>query len=138
MPGGYYFKALGQFADYRTRARRAEFWTYTIVAWLLEIFVFALTATVVNSAIDADTRTLHLDAVTPVGWVFLAATGATTVFVLVPFAAVAVRRMHDLGRSGWWALFLLFLPIVTYVMALFDGQPMTNKYGVDPKGRGLS
>jgi len=138
MPGGYYFKALAQWADYRTRARRAEFWTYTIVAWLLEIFVFALTATTVNSAIDQDTRALHLDEVTTVGWIFLAALAVTTVFVLVPFAAVAVRRMHDTGRSGWWAIFLLIVPIVTYIIALCDGQPITNKYGTDPKSRSQS
>ena len=137
MPGGYYFKALAQWADYRTRARRAEFWTYTVIAWLLEIFVFALTATTVHSAIDADNLTLDLGAVTTVGWIFLAALAVTTVFVLVPFVAVAVRRMHDTGRSGWWAIFLLFLPIVTYIIALFDGQPITNKYGTDPKGRTL-
>jgi len=137
MPGGYYFKALAQFADYRTRARRAEFWTYTIIAWLLEVFVLALTATAVNSAIDQDTAALHLDEVTTVGWVMLAALAVTTVFVLVPFVAVAVRRMHDLGRSGWWTIFLLIIPFVTYILALFDGQPMTNKYGPDPKGRSL-
>ena len=137
MPGGYYFKALAQWADYRTRARRAEFWTYTVIAWLLEIFVFALTATTVHSAIDADNLTLDLGAVTTVGWIFLGALAVTTVFVLVPFVAVAVRRMHDTGRSGGWAIFLLFLPIVTYIIALFDGQPITNKYGTDPKGRSL-
>lgn len=136
MPGGYFFKALSQWTDYRTRARRAEFWLFLVVAWLLEVFAVALTATVVNSAFDSDTMTLHTASVTTMGWIFIGVTFALWLVLLFPLLAVSVRRMHDLGRSGWWVLFLFFLPIVVWIMALFDGQPITNKYGPDPKGRG--
>jgi len=136
MPGGYFFKALGQWTDYEGRARRTEFWLYTVVAWLIEVFAVAITAMVVNDAFDYDTLALDTDALSSLGWVCLGVTAAIALVLFFPFLAVTVRRMHDLGRSGWWAIFLFFLPIVVWVMALFDGQPITNAYGPDPKGRG--
>ncbi|MGC4175392.1 DUF805 domain-containing protein [Demequina sp.] len=137
MPGGYFFKALGQWTDYRTRARRTEFWLFTLVAWLIEVFALAITAMVVNPALDSDTMTLAIDQVTLVGWICITVTFALAVVIFFPFLAVAVRRMHDLGRSKWWVLFFFTpLALVGWIMAMFDGQPTTNKYGPDPKGRG--
>jgi uncharacterized membrane protein YhaH (DUF805 family) len=49
--------------------------------------------------------------------------------VLVPGIAVAIRRMHDTGRSGWWIL----CPIVNFVFLCFDSQPNDNEYGPNPK-----
>ncbi len=49
--------------------------------------------------------------------------------VLIPGIAVAVRRMHDVGRSGWWIL----LPIVNFVFLCLDSQPNENEYGLNPK-----
>ena len=138
MPGGYFFKALSQWADYRTRARRAEFWNFVVIAWLLEVFAVALTATMINSAVDNETMTVDKNAITTLGWIFVWVTAALWLVLLFPLLAVSVRRMHDLGRSGAWVLFYFVpgLALVVWIMALFDGQPITNKYGVDPKGRG--
>jgi len=136
MPGGYFFKALGQWTDYGSRARRAEFWLYTLVAWLIEVFAVAITAMVVNSAIDSDAMTIDLGAVTLVGWICISVTLLLAVILFFPFLAVAVRRMHDIGRGKWWVLFFFIIPIVGWILALIDGQAMTNKYGPDPKGRG--
>lgn len=49
--------------------------------------------------------------------------------VLVPSIAVAVRRMHDIGRSGWWILF----PLVNLVFLCLDSEPGENEYGPNPK-----
>jgi len=55
---------------------------------------------------------------------------------LIPGIAVAVRRLHDAGRSGWWMLILLF-PILGALMFLFfmveDSQPAENRWGASPK-----
>lgn len=55
---------------------------------------------------------------------------------LLPGVAVAVRRLHDTGRSGWWLL-LSFLPIVGPLYLLFlyciDGDMGANRYGPSPK-----
>jgi len=136
MPGSYFFTALGRWNDFSSRARRAEFWGFVIVAWLLVMFALAITAIVLNSAIDSENMTIDTDAITLVGWICLAVTFALWLVLIFPMISVTMRRMHDLGRSGGWAIFLIVLPIVVWVMALFDGQPITNKYGPDPKGRG--
>jgi uncharacterized membrane protein YhaH (DUF805 family) len=58
--------------------------------------------------------------------------------VLLPTLAVAVRRLHDTGRTGWWLLIGL-LPIVgaivLLVFAVQDGNPGTNAYGPNPKAQ---
>ena len=79
---------------------------------------------------------IYLGAVTLVGWICITVTFAIAVILFFPFLAVAVRRLHDIGRGKWWVLFFFIIPIVGWILALIDGQPITNKYGPDPKGRG--
>lgn len=52
----------------------------------------------------------------------------------MPLIAVAIRRMHDIGKSGWYIL----IPIYNLTLFAKDGEPRTNKYGDDPKGRHAS
>jgi len=56
---------------------------------------------------------------------------------LVPSIALAVRRLHDTGHSGWWYLIVLtgIGAIVLLVWFCQDSQP-DNKYGPSPKGYG--
>ncbi len=49
--------------------------------------------------------------------------------VFLPATSVSVRRLHDVGRSGWWVL----VPFVSVVMCCFDSQEGQNKYGANPK-----
>jgi uncharacterized membrane protein YhaH (DUF805 family) len=49
--------------------------------------------------------------------------------MLAPSIAVAVRRMHDVGKSGWFVL----IPIYNLVLAVTEGNKRTNEYGPDPK-----
>jgi uncharacterized membrane protein YhaH (DUF805 family) len=57
--------------------------------------------------------------------------------VFLPGLAVGIRRLHDIGKSGWWCLILL-VPIVGFIVLLIfsciDSQPGGNKYGPNPKG----
>lgn len=57
--------------------------------------------------------------------------------VLVPGIAVAIRRMHDIGRSGWWILISL-VPLIGsiwfIVLAALPSQLGPNKYGPNPYG----
>ena len=61
------------------------------------------------------------------------------VAVLIPGLAVLVRRLHDVGKSGWF-FFIAFIPlagIIWMLILLFtDSVPSMNKYGLNPKGIG--
>jgi uncharacterized membrane protein YhaH (DUF805 family) len=49
--------------------------------------------------------------------------------VLIPGIAVAIRRMHDVGKSGWF----LLIPIYNIILAITDGEKKSNEYGSNPK-----
>ena len=112
------FQPYIRYAVFSDRARRLEFWTFTIVDTLLYcIFWF----------IDGLTGTLNAD-----GWGLL-----STIFffgALLPRLAVLVRRLHDLDHSGWWLL-LIFFPIIGWlwflVLMLMKGTSGDNRYGPD-------
>jgi len=57
--------------------------------------------------------------------------------ILLPSFAIAARRLHDTGRSGWWQLIVL-IPIVGLIVLIvflvLDSEAGTNKYGPNPKG----
>ena len=111
---------LGNYATFTGRARRSEFWWW----WLALIIVggmFAAVGAILGSGIVGDLLRLGY-------WVFGLAT-------LVPTIAVAVRRLHDTGRSGWWLL-ISFVPFVGglilfvfYVLPSTDGS---NEHGPRP------
>ena len=53
------------------------------------------------------------------------------VLFLVPSLSVTVRRMHDIGKSGWFML----IPIYNFILVCMDGDRGPNRYGPDPKAR---
>ena len=62
--------------------------------------------------------------------------GLYSLVVLVPALAVSVRRLHDVGKSGWWILISL-IPVVgaiwLIVLLCLDSQPEANEWGENPK-----
>lgn len=107
------------YATFSGRARRAEFWWFAL---------FVLVLSVGTSMIDV---ALYGGPGQPIGLV-------NTLFhlaVLIPGLAVGARRLHDIGRSGWWQL-LYFLPIVGAIVLLIGfvlrGNPGDNAFGQDP------
>lgn len=52
-----------------------------------------------------------------------------SLIVLIPSIAVGIRRMHDVGKSGWYIL----IPIYNLILACTEGQYGENEYGEDPK-----
>ncbi len=62
--------------------------------------------------------------------------GLYSLVVLVPALAVSVRRLHDVGKSGWWILICL-VPVIGALYFLYltilEGQQGTNEYGPNPK-----
>lgn len=112
----WYLKVLKNYVGFQGRARRKEYWMF---------FLFNFLITILLSTIEA---------LLGLGGILSAIYGLA---VLLPSIAVSVRRLHDIGRSGWWML-LSIIPviglIVLLVFAILDSQPGENKYGPNPKG----
>lgn len=103
-----------KYAKFDGRARRQEYWMFVL---------FNFIAIVIVSLIDA------LLGLGFLGLIYMLA-------VLVPSIAVAIRRLHDIGKPGWWIL-IGFVPIVGLVLIYFlvlDSAAGDNEYGPNPKG----
>lgn len=118
----WYIKVIKQYAVFTGRARRQEYWWFTL---------FNIIAYLIASMLDGMLGTYNLE----VGIGFVS--GVYTLFILLPSLGVSVRRLHDTDRSGWWIL-LAFVPIigplVILVFMLLDGNQGDNRFGPDPKG----
>ncbi|AMO47066.1 Uncharacterized membrane protein YhaH, DUF805 family [Kosakonia oryzendophytica] len=110
----WYFKVLRNYATFRGRAHRREFWMFTLV----NLILFGV---------------LHvIDRI--IGWHTLSL--LYELLVLVPSLAVQVRRLHDTDRSWRWLLLLLF-PVIGWLALLAfysqHGTPQENRFGPEPK-----
>lgn len=116
----WYLEALKKYADFTGRARRKEYWFFTLFNIILG---FALGFA--DGALGLAGRS---------GWGPFS--GIYTLALLIPGLAVSVRRLHDTGRSGWHLL-VAFIPcvggIVLLIYMIEDSQPGPNQYGPNPK-----
>jgi uncharacterized membrane protein YhaH (DUF805 family) len=70
------------------------------------------------------------------GTIILGLVGLYGLVTFIPSIAVAIRRLHDTGKSGWFML-IGFIPLVGLILIFFlasDSQPGANLYGPNPKG----
>ena len=97
-----------RYTDFKGRSRRSEYW------W---VYLFNMIVSTLISIIIAD-----------LAWIWTLAT-------IVPGIALCIRRLHDTGRSGWWALISLVPlagPIILLVFVCQDSAP-DNPWGPNPK-----
>lgn len=120
----WYKKALVEnYANFNGRARRSEYWNFTLVNVLVIIALYVIV--IIGAVADI-----------PV----LAGIGGILVMIFalgtfIPHLAVAVRRLHDTGKSGAFLL-LGLIPFVSLILLVFyatEGDKNTNQYGEDPK-----
>ena len=117
----HFREVLKKYKVFSGRATRAEYWYFILFQNLIFIAL---------SVIDLFTGTLGI----LLGFGLLS--GLYMFATLVPTIAVAVRRLHDIGRSGVSLLFGLIPfagPIIMLVFFVTDSQPGTNQYGPNPK-----
>ncbi|WP_207382721.1 DUF805 domain-containing protein [Flavobacterium subsaxonicum] len=111
----WYLKVVrDNYANFEGRARRSEYWYFLLGNFIVMIALGILMA---------------------ISSIFAFAYGLYGLAVLVPSVAVAVRRLHDVGKSGWFYL-LAFVPIANiYILILFctEGTVGANEFGPDPK-----
>lgn len=107
------FLPLKRYAEFSGRSRRMEFWMFQLFQWLVYFAVFALMMIIGGGALmTGDPR-----AFASIGGAMMAIFGLYFLFalaMLIPSIAVAVRRLHDTERSGWWIL----APLSGYVIML--------------------
>jgi len=97
------------YANFNGRARRSEYWYFALLNGIISIALsFVLGFISPSLGLAANLYSLA---------------------VLIPSIAVAVRRMHDVGKSGWFIL----IPIYNLILACTEGEKGTNEYGPDPK-----
>jgi uncharacterized membrane protein YhaH (DUF805 family) len=106
---------LERYAQFTGRSRRAEFWWYALAGLIIGV-VFNV-----------------LIAIASIFWVVYVIYGLA---VLIPGLAVAIRRLHDTDKSGWWLLIGLVPFVGIIVLIVFwatDGLPQPNQYGASEK-----
>lgn len=93
-----------KYADFNGRAKRPEFWWFALF-----MFLASLILGIVSSMLS----------------------GLFSLTVIVPSLAVGARRLHDIGRSGWWQLIWL-VPVIGWIILIYwcvqEGDAATNEY----------
>ena len=124
-----------KYATFRDRASRSEFWWFVLFNMIVGI-VAGLFDSLLGFAPQADLVTGN-GAVSASYQASGPITVITSLALLVPNLAVAVRRLHDTGRSGWWLLIVL-IPLIGALILLWwyikPSEPGTNKWGPNPQG----
>lgn len=104
------------YADFNGRARRQEYWMFVLffVGAVIALEIVAIILGFISSILSM---------------IIFAILGLAVLALMIPSLAVGVRRMHDVGKSGWFIL----IPIYSLILAITEGEKGDNQYGPDPK-----
>ena len=108
---------FARYVDFRTRSTRAQFWW-----WVVWSVVLGFAASIVDSLLG----------LSEVG----AVNGLVSLVLFLPSIAISVRRLHDIGRTGWWYLIIL-VPLVGWIVLIVFFCTATkeevNQWGPPPR-----
>jgi uncharacterized membrane protein YhaH (DUF805 family) len=114
-----------KYALFSGRSGRREFWMYTLFLFIT-LIVVGIIAGILGGVLGQTGATIG-------GALY----GIVVLGVLCPTIAMSVRRLHDMGYTGWWYL-ASFIPggsaVLLILFAIKESQPGDNKYGADPTG----
>ena len=117
----WYLAVLKNYAGFSGRARRKEYWMFVLFN-----MIFAIVAIVLDNVLGIAMEGIGYG---PLYGLYLLA-------IIIPSIAVGVRRLHDIGKSGWMML-ISFIPLIggiwLFVLFVTDGNPGENEYGANPK-----
>lgn len=158
----WFIKCLRQYADFKGRARRKEYWWFAVVNFIITmVFLIPYFVQMFKlglSGVELSEKEVYGYLFSmPYFWIYV----VYYVAMLLPGLAVCVRRLHDIGRSGWWTLFIfsasilnlvgnvikdssfalsilitfvaLAISVVGLIWMFTDSQPGENKWGPNPK-----
>ncbi|MDA1129396.1 MAG: DUF805 domain-containing protein [Chloroflexi bacterium] len=104
-----------RYFDFRTRSSRSEYWWWTLFTILVSIAATILDTIIFGGSAFFDTL--------------------SSLVLLIPGLALAVRRLHDVDRSGWWILIAFTIIGIIFPLlywSLKRGTQGTNRHGPDP------
>jgi uncharacterized membrane protein YhaH (DUF805 family) len=123
----YFVRAFEKQSVFSGRARRSEFWFFALFTGIIQFGIAILMSFVKQNLWDGESNVFEflINCAMP-SFLFYAVT-------FMPGMAVAIRRMHDCGKSGWY----LLIPVYGWiVLPCTAGTPGLNQYGPDPKQNG--
>ena len=125
-----------KYADFKTRSTRSEYWYFFLVYVILSAVLLIPSFGSLMAGLDPENLEAASSGPGTLPLVFLGIYFLLALAMLIPSLAVGVRRLHDIGRSGWWYLiaFIPFGSIVLLIMACLESQPGANKWGPNPHG----
>ncbi|EKY5004531.1 MULTISPECIES: DUF805 domain-containing protein [Citrobacter] len=112
----WYLSVIKNYTGFSGRARRKEYWMFVLINMII-----CAVLNVIQAVIGMETP--YISIIYSLG-------------ILLPSIAVAIRRLHDTERSGWWLLLSLIPIIGTIVIIVFlcqNGTAGANRFGADPK-----
>lgn len=117
----WYLEVLKKYVVFSGRARRKEYWIFGLIN--LIAFIVLLLIDILIGTFDYESEHGIL----------------SSIYVLITFLpnlAVSIRRLHDIGKSGWWVMIFL-IPIIGQIVLLIfmctDSQVGDNQFGPNPK-----
>ncbi len=117
----WYLKVLKQYADFSGRARRSEYWYFALFN-----MIFVICAIILDNVLGIALEGIGYG---PIYLLYVLA-------MFIPGLAVVVRRLHDVGKSGWM-YFIVLIPIIgpiwLIVLLFTESQQGENKWGPNPK-----
>lgn len=117
-----YLAAWRRFAEFSGRSRRREYWLFQL-GNLLALGILILC----GFAFSADGASIEIIRISA---------GLYVLLIFVPALSCSIRRLHDIGFSGWWVLIGLVPSVGGLALLVFhvlDSEPGSNKYGPNPK-----
>jgi len=117
----YFCLAFMKYAVFNGRARRKEFWSWTLFAAL-----FYTAATIIGNGMGLPDIGYSI---TGEPWGIHALYLVVALVLLLPGWSVFVRRYHDYDKRAWWVL----VPIYGWIIPFFAGTTGQNRFGPDPK-----
>ena len=111
-----------KYAVFEGRARRSEYWWFELAYCIVSAVLSGLSTAFGGGG-----------ASTVIGII----SGIIGLAVIVPSLAVGCRRLHDIGKSGWWQLIALVPCVGSIILIVWfakDSDPGDNAYGANPKG----
>lgn len=116
----YYLQAFKKYAVFKGRSTRSEYWYFTFISLIIYgLFYLYDIAMMYGNDIN-----------------FPIFSQMYNLMVVIPSLALGVRRLHDVGKSGWW-IWIVLIPLVGFIFLIYfitrDSQIESNIYGPNPK-----